>query len=231
MSALINLVSLTKKYSAGQVESSVLLDLNLEILAKEFISIMGPSGSGKSTLLNILGLLDNSYYGTYFFEGRDVSAFTENQHTKFRKENIGLIFQDFNLIDNLTVYENIELPLLYLKMDSTERSQRIQVALEKLNIVHRRNYFPSQLSGGQRQRVAIARATIARPKLILADEPTGNLDSVQREEIMNFLLELNEEGITIIMVTHSSHDAGRAHRIINLFDGRIVKNVREPFIL
>lgn len=188
----------------------------------EFVAIMGPSGCGKSTLLNILGLLDNPTSGEYYLNGIEVSRYTEAQRTKLRKGIIGFVFQSFNLIDELNVYENIELPLLYMGVSATERKKKVQEAMERMAIVHREKHFPQQLSGGQQQRVAIARAVVANPKLILADEPTGNLDSKNGQEVMNLLSELNKEGTTIVMVTHSQHDAGFASRTINLFDEQVV---------
>ena len=188
----------------------------------EFVAIMGPSGCGKSTLLNILGLLDNPTSGEYYLNGIEVSRYTEAQRTKLRKGIIGFVFQSFNLIDELNVYENIELPLLYMGVSATERKKKVQEAMERMAIVHREKHFPQQLSGGQQQRVAIARAVVANPKLILADEPTGNLDSKNGQEVMNLLSELNKEGTTIVMVTHSQHDAGFVSRTINLFDGQVV---------
>ncbi|HCC69737.1 MAG TPA: phosphonate ABC transporter ATP-binding protein, partial [Bacteroidales bacterium] len=181
-----------------------------------------PSGCGKSTLLNILGLLDNPTSGDYQFDGSEVARLKEKQRTIFRKGNIGFVFQSFNLIDELTVYENVELPLIYLKMKSSERKELVNNVLERMKIGHRSKHFPQQLSGGQQQRVAIARSVVANPKLILADEPTGNLDSKNGDEVMDLLTELNHEGTTIVMVTHSNHDADFAHRIINLFDGQIL---------
>ena len=183
---------------------------------------MGPSGCGKSTLLNIIGLLDNPTSGKYYFNEQEVGSFRELHRTNLRKGNIGFVFQSFNLIDEFNVYENVELPLIYLKMSRKERKERMEKVLERMNISHRRKHFPQQLSGGQQQRVAIARAVVSNPKLILADEPTGNLDSKNGLEVMNLLTELNREGTTIIMVTHSMHDAGFAHRIVNLFDGQII---------
>jgi putative ABC transport system ATP-binding protein len=188
------------------------------------VAVMGPSGCGKSTLLNILGLLDNPTDGSYLFNGTEVANLRERDRTMFRKGNIGFVFQSFNLIDELNVYENVELPLIYLKMKASERKKRVEGVLERMKIGHRAKHFPQQLSGGQQQRVAIARAVVANPKLILADEPTGNLDSKNGIEVINLLTELNKEGTTIIMVTHSERDAGFAHRIVNLFDGRIVAN-------
>jgi len=186
------------------------------------VAVMGPSGCGKSTLLNILGLLDNPTSGSYIFNGTEVANLRERDRTMFRKGNIGFVFQSFNLIDELTVYENVELPLIYLKMKAADRKKSVENVLERMKIAHRAKHFPQQLSGGQQQRVAIARAVVANPKLILADEPTGNLDSKNGIEVINLLSELNKEGTTIIMVTHSDRDAGYAHRIVNLFDGQVV---------
>ena len=200
-------------------------DFNLKIKNKEFIVFVGPSGCGKSTLLNILGLLDNPSGGEYYLNGKEVSKYTEAQRTSLRKGVIGFVFQSFNLIDELNVYENIELPLLYMGIPSAERKRRVETAMERMAITHRSKHFPQQLSGGQQQRVAIARAVVANPKLILADEPTGNLDSKNGKEVMELLNELNKEGTTIVMVTHSQHDAGFAGRIINLFDGQVVTEV------
>ena len=196
--------------------------VNLDIEDGEFAVFVGPSGCGKSTLLNILGLLDNPTSGEYYLNGIEVSRYTEAQRTKLRKGIIGFVFQSFNLIDELNVYENIELPLLYMGVSAAERKKKVQEAMERMAIVHREKHFPQQLSGGQQQRVAIARAVVANPKLILADEPTGNLDSKNGQEVMNLLSELNKEGTTIVMVTHSQHDAGFASRTINLFDGQVV---------
>ena len=197
-------------------------DVNIEVKEREFVAIMGPSGCGKSTLLNILGLLDNPTSGEYFLNGTEVSKYTEAQRTSLRKGVIGFVFQSFNLIDELNVYENIELPLLYMGIPATERKRRVDISLERMVSMHRSKHFPLQLSGGQQQRVAIARAVVSNPKLILADEPTGNLDSKNGKEVMELLNELNKEGTTIVMVTHSQHDAGFAGRIINLFDGQVV---------
>ena len=213
---------LKKIYRTDEVETTALNNVNLEIEAGEFVSVMGPSGCGKSTLLNILGLLDNPSGGTYNFLGHDVAGYSERQRAQFRKGNIGFVFQSFNLIDELTVYENVELPLLYLGMVSAERKRRTEATLERVNIMHRKDHFPQQLSGGQQQRVAVARAVVASPKLILADEPTGNLDSTNGEEVMQLLTEMNEAGAAIVMVTHSPADAEYSHRIIHLFDGHIV---------
>ena len=213
---------LVKIFRTDEVETTALNKVNLNIEDGEFIAVMGPSGCGKSTLLNIIGLLDNPTSGALYFNGTDVSNFSEKKRTNLRKGNIGFVFQSFNLIDELTVYENIELPLLYLKMNGSERKKKVEDVMERMKIIHRKNHFPQQLSGGQQQRVAIARAVVSNPKLILADEPTGNLDSANGAEVMSLLTELNEEGTTIIMVTHSPSDAEKAHRIIQLFDGHIV---------
>lgn len=209
-------------FRTEEIETSALSQVNLHIQKGEFLAIMGPSGCGKSTLLNIIGLLDNPTGGEYYFDGQEVGAFKERNRTLLRKGNIGFVFQSFNLIDELNVYENVELPLIYLKLSSKERKEMVEKVLERMQIAHRRKHFPQQLSGGQQQRVAIARAVVANPKLILADEPTGNLDSKNGLEVMNLLTELNREGTTIVMVTHSLHDAGFAHRVINLFDGQII---------
>ena len=219
---MIKTVALEKIFRTEEVETLALNKVSIEVKEGEFVAIMGPSGCGKSTLLNILGLLDNPTSGEYYLNGIEVSRYTEAQRTKLRKGIIGFVFQSFNLIDELNVYENIELPLLYMGVSATERKKKVQEAMERMAIVHREKHFPQQLSGGQQQRVAIARAVVANPKLILADEPTGNLDSKNGEEVMNLLSELNKEGTTIVMVTHSQHDAGFASRIINLFDGKVV---------
>ena len=219
---MIKLTNLEKIYRTKEIETVALENVNLEVQKGEFLSIMGPSGCGKSTLLNILGLLDNPTSGEYYLNGIEVSRYTEAQRTKLRKGIIGFVFQSFNLIDELNVYENIELPLLYMGVSAAERKKKVQEAMERMAIVHREKHFPQQLSGGQQQRVAIARAVVANPKLILADEPTGNLDSKNGQEVMNLLSELNKEGTTIVMVTHSQHDAGFASRTINLFDGQVV---------
>ena len=200
--------------------------MSFEIKKGEFVAIMGPSGCGKSTLLNILGLLDNPSSGSYELMGQEVAQLKERDRTKFRKGNIGFVFQSFNLIDELNVFENVELPLKYLNMSASERKQRVTAMLKRMNISHRAQHFPQQLSGGQQQRVAIARAVISNPNLVLADEPTGNLDSKNGKEVMDLLTELNSEGTTIVMVTHSPKDASMAQRTINLFDGRIVSDVR-----
>ena len=219
---MIKTVALERIFRTEEVETSALNKVSIEVKEGEFVAIMGPSGCGKSTLLNILGLLDNPTTGEYYLNGIEVSQYTEAQRTKLRKGIIGFVFQSFNLIDELNVYENIELPLLYMGVSAAERKKKVQEAMERMAIVHREKHFPQQLSGGQQQRVAIARAVVANPKLILADEPTGNLDSKNGQEVMNLLNELNKEGTTIVMVTHSQHDAGFASRIINLFDGQVV---------
>jgi putative ABC transport system ATP-binding protein len=222
--------NLKKVYTTEEVETTALGGISLEINAKEFVAIMGPSGCGKSTLLNIFGLLDNPSAGEYYFLDVEVSKHSERQRSNLRKANIGFVFQSFNLIDELTVFENVELPLLYLGVSSSERKRMVEEVLERMQIMHRRDHFPQQLSGGQQQRVAVSRAVVAKPALILADEPTGNLDSANGEEVMNILTKLNEEGTTIIMVTHSPHDSEFAHRVIHLFDGHVVtENYKEQF--
>lgn len=222
---MIKTVALEKIFRTEEVETSALNKVSIEVKEGEFVAIVGPSGCGKSTLLNILGLLDTPTTGEYYLNGIEVSQYTEAQRTKLRKGIIGFVFQSFNLIDELNVYENIELPLLYMGVSAAERKKKVQEAMERMAIVHREKHFPQQLSGGQQQRVAIARAVVANPKLILADEPTGNLDSKNGAEVMNLLTELNKEGTTIIMVTHSQHDASFAHRTVHLFDGSVVASV------
>lgn len=222
---MIKTVNLQKIFRTEEVQTLALNNVNIEVNEGEFVAIMGPSGCGKSTLLNILGLLDNPTSGEYYLNGTEVSKYTEAQRTSLRKGVIGFVFQSFNLIDELNVYENIELPLLYMGVPASERKRRIEQAMERMAISHRSKHFPQQLSGGQQQRVAIARAVVTNPKLILADEPTGNLDSKNGAEVMNLLTELNKEGTTIIMVTHSQHDASFAHRTIHLFDGSVVASV------
>lgn len=225
---MIKTVNLTKVFRTEEIETSALNNVSLHIQKGEFVAVMGPSGCGKSTLLNIVGLLDNPTGGEFYFDGQEVGGFKERHRTQLRKGNIGFVFQSFNLIDELNVFENVELPLIYLKLKSRERRDMVEKVLERMKISHRRKHFPQQLSGGQQQRVAIARAVVANPKLILADEPTGNLDSKNGLEVMNLLTELNREGTTIVMVTHSLHDSGFAHRIINLFDGEVItENVNE----
>ena len=219
---IIKVENLCKNFRTEEVETIALDNVSMEIKEGEFVAVMGPSGCGKSTLLNILGLLDNPTGGTYLLNGKNVDNLKEKERTTMRKGLIGFVFQSFNLINELNVAENVELPLTYLKIKASERKKRVYEILKKMNISHRANYFPQQLSGGQQQRVAIARALISEPKLILADEPTGNLDSKNGEDVMNLLTELNRGGTTIIMVTHNKHDAAYAHRILNLFDGKIV---------
>lgn len=219
---LIKTKDLKKFYYTDEIETTALAGVNLEIKKGEFVAIMGPSGCGKSTLLNIIGLLDNPSEGEFHFTDQEISGYNERQRANLRKQNIGFVFQSFNLIDELTVFENIELPLIYLKYSAAERKQRVEEVMEHMKIMHRRNHFPQQLSGGQQQRVAVARAVVAKPQLILADEPTGNLDSTHGQEVMTLLSDLNEAGTTVIMVTHSPIDAEYAHRVIHLFDGQIV---------
>ena len=223
---MIKTENLQKIFKTEEVETWALNNVTLEIKEGEFVAIMGPSGCGKSTLLNILGLLDNPTNGTYELNGVEVSKYTEAQRTDLRKGVIGFVFQSFNLIDELNVYENIELPLLYMGVPKDERKRRVEEAMKRMDISHRVKHFPQQLSGGQQQRVAIARAVVANPKIILADEPTGNLDSKNGKEVMELLTQLNKEGTTVVMVTHSQHDAGYATRVINLFDGEVVNTVR-----
>ena len=224
---MIKTEKLQKIFKTEEVATYALNDVSLQVQKGEFVAIMGPSGCGKSTLLNILGLLDNPTAGTYWLNGTDVSHLKERERTRLRKGVIGFVFQSFNLIDELNVYENIELPLLYMKVPARERRERVEAAMKRMDILHRRKHFPAQLSGGQQQRVAIARAVVAGPQLILADEPTGNLDSKNGREVMELLSELHRDGTTIVMVTHSQHDAGYAGRIINLFDGQVVNEIQE----
>lgn len=219
--SMIRLEEISKVFRAGSVETAALDKINLSIAKGEFVAVMGPSGCGKSTLLNILGLLDGPSSGKYFLGDREVAAYSERQRTALRKGTIGFIFQSFNLIDELTVYENVELPLLYLGAGPRERLRRVEGVLERLGMQHRRNHFPQQLSGGQQQRVAICRALVTDPSVILADEPTGNLDSVNGEEVMGLLKTMKATGATIVMVTHAEQDAAQADRIIRLFDGRL----------
>lgn len=223
---MIQVKNLKKVYLTTEVETTSLNEVSFRVKEGEFIAVMGPSGCGKSTLLNILGLLDNPTAGEYLFNGINVTYFSQKQRTQLRKGGIGFIFQSFNLIDDLTVFENVELPLLYMKVPKQERKKRVEEILEKVDILHRKNHFPSQLSGGQQQRVAVARAIVGEPKLILADEPTGNLDSENGKDVIELIQQLNKEGATIVMVTHSNHDAGYADRIINLFDGKVVEDLK-----
>ncbi len=223
---MIKLEKLSKVYRTDEIESTALNNVSFVIEKGEFVSVMGPSGCGKSTLLNILGMLDKPESGSYEFLGQEVSGLNEKGRSLVRKQNIGFVFQNFNLIDELTVFENIELPLIYNKISSSERKKRVNELIDKIGISHRASHFPQQLSGGQQQRVAVARALITKPPLILADEPTGNLDSSHGNEVMELLCNLNESGTTIVMVTHSSHDASYSQRIINLLDGQIVSEKR-----
>ena len=223
---MITVNNLSKVFRTEEIETTALNSVSFAINQGEFVAIMGPSGCGKSTLLNVLGLLDNPTGGSYQLLNTEMAQLKEKDRTKFRKGNIGFVFQSFNLIDELNVYENVELPLKYLNISASERKRRVTEILKRMNISHRSQHYPQQLSGGQQQRVAIARAVVANPKLILADEPTGNLDSRNGKEVMDLLCELNKEGTTIVMVTHSQKDASIAQRIINLFDGEIVADVR-----
>ena len=223
---MIKIENLRKVFRTEEIETVALSDVSLEVSEGEFIAIMGPSGCGKSTLMNILGLLDNPTSGAYYLAGKEVGHLKEKDRTQARKGNIGFVFQSFNLIEEMSVSENVELPLVYMRVSKSERKRRVSEALQRMNISHRAKHFPNQLSGGQQQRVAIARAVVANPKLILADEPTGNLDSKNGRDVMDLLSELNKEGATIVMVTHSMHDASFAHRIVNLFDGEIVTEVQ-----
>ena len=223
---MIQVTNLSKVFRTEEIETTALNNVSFTINKGEFVAIMGPSGCGKSTLLNILGLLDNPSDGSYNLLGTEVANLRERERTNYRKGNIGFVFQSFNLIDELNVYESVELPLKYLNISASERKRRVTEILKRMNISHRAGHYPQQLSGGQQQRVAIARAVVANPQLILADEPTGNLDSRNGKEVMDLLCQLNAEGTTVVMVTHSQRDASAAQRIINLFDGEIVKDVK-----
>ncbi len=223
--SMLKVENLKKSFRTEEVETIALNGVSFEVNEGEFVAVMGPSGCGKSTLLNILGLLDNPTSGTYTLLGREVSGLKEKDRTLFRKGNIGFVFQSFNLIDELNVFENVELPLIYMRVPAAKRKQMVSDILKRMNISHRAGHFPQQLSGGQQQRVAIARAVVSNPKLILADEPTGNLDSKNGREVMEMLSELNREGTTVIMVTHSQHDSTYAHRVLHLFDGELVKDL------
>ena len=222
---MLKVENLKKSFFTEEVETIALNGVSFEVKEGEFVAVMGPSGCGKSTLLNILGLLDNPTSGSYHLLGNEVGSLREKERTQFRKGNLGFVFQSFNLIDEMTVFENVELPLVYMGVKASERKRRVNEMLDRMNISHRAGHFPQQLSGGQQQRVAIARAVVSNPKLVLADEPTGNLDSKNGQEVMALLQELNREGTTIIMVTHSQHDAQFASRTICLFDGQIVTDV------
>lgn len=222
---MIKIEKLNKVFRTEEVETIALNNVSLEVKDGEFVAVMGPSGCGKSTLLNILGLLDNPTEGDYYLGDQEVGHLKESERTQVRKGNIGFVFQSFNLIDELNVFENVELPLTYMNIKASERKERVNAILKRMNISHRSGHYPQQLSGGQQQRVAIARAVVCNPKIILADEPTGNLDSKNGKEVMDLLTELNKEGTTIVMVTHSKHDADSAHRIVNLFDGAVVASV------
>ncbi len=219
---MIKTEKLTKVFRNEDIETSALREVDIQLKKGEFVAVMGPSGCGKSTLLNIIGLLDNPTSGNYFFDGKDITEYREKERTQFRRGNIGFVFQNFNLIDAINIYDNVELPLMYLKMKTSERRKRVDDVLQQMKIGHRAKHFPQQLSGGQQQRVAIARAIVASPGLILADEPTGNLDSKNGIDVMSLLSELNQKGATILMVTHSDRDAHFAHRTIKLYDGQIV---------
>lgn len=228
---MIKTENLKKIYRTDEVETTALNEVSIEIQAGEFVSIMGPSGCGKSTLMNILGMIDNPSGGKYHFLDHEISNYSERQRSDLRKNNIGFIFQSFNLIDELTVFENVELPLIYTKVGAKERKERVDAILEKMNMMHRRNHFPQQLSGGQQQRVAVGRAIINNPKLILADEPTGNLDSSNGDDVMKTLVQLNQEGATILMVTHSQYCAEFGNRIIRMLDGQVVtENIVQQYL-
>lgn len=223
---MIKIENLTKIFRTEEVETLALRGVSLNVDKGEFVAVMGPSGCGKSTLLNIVGLLDNPTEGSYVLDGTDVSALKEKNRTALRKGKIGFVFQNFNLIDELNIEENVELPLRYLNISASDHKKRVAEVLERMGIAHRAKHFPQQLSGGQQQRAAIARAVVGRPSLILADEPTGNLDSKNGREVMDLLTELNREGTTIVMVTHSQRDAAYTHRVINLFDGKVVEKAQ-----
>lgn len=219
---MIKLQNVTKSFRTDEIETTALNSINLDVAQGEFVAVMGPSGCGKSTLLNILGMIDNVTEGNYYFKGEDVAGYNERRLSSVRKQNLGFIFQSFNLIDELSVFENVELPLFYQGVSAAERKQRVEAVLEKIAIIQRRNHLPQQLSGGQQQRVAVARAVVSNPKLILADEPTGNLDSVNGEDVMQLLTKLNGEGTTIVMVTHSQPHAECAQRVVNMLDGHVL---------
>jgi putative ABC transport system ATP-binding protein len=228
---MIKTENLIKTYRTDEVETTALNQVNIEIREGEFVSVMGPSGCGKSTLLNVLGMIDSPTSGNYYFNGEEIGHLPERKRSNIRKHNLGFVFQSFNLIDELTVFENVELPMLYTKVPSSERKKRVEELLEQMNIMHRRNHFPQQLSGGQQQRVAVARAIVNNPKLILADEPTGNLDSSNGDEVMRILSELNASGTTILMVTHSQYCAEFGNRIVRMLDGQVVtENVVRQYL-
>jgi len=228
---MIKTEALIKIYKTDDVETTALNKVNLEIKEGEFVSVMGPSGCGKSTLMNVLGMIDSPTGGNYYFNGKEIGSLSERKRSDIRKHNLGFVFQSFNLIDELTVFENIELPMLYTKVPTADRKKKVEALLESMSIMHRRNHFPQQLSGGQQQRVAVARAIVNEPKLILADEPTGNLDSTNGDEVMKILSELNAKGTTILMVTHSQYCAEFSNRIIRMLDGQIVtENVVKQYL-
>lgn len=220
---MIQLQNIKKVFRTEEIDTWALREVSLEVKDGEFVAIMGPSGCGKTTLLNIMGLLDTPTEGTYMLNGKEVSRLTERERTNIRKGTLGFVFQSFNLIDDLSVYENVELPLLYMGVPASERRKRVTDILDRMAMSHRRGHYPCQLSGGQQQRIAVARAVVTNPKIILADEPTGNLDSKNSREVMDLLCQLHEQGTTIVMVTHSQHNASYADRIINLYDGQIVE--------
>ncbi len=220
---MIQLQNIKKVFRTEEIDTWALREVSLEVKDGEFVAIMGPSGCGKTTLLNIMGLLDTPTEGTYMLNGKEVSRLTERERTNIRKGTLGFVFQSFNLIDDLSVYENVELPLLYMGVPAKERRKRVTDILDRMAMSHRRGHYPCQLSGGQQQRIAVARAVVTNPKIILADEPTGNLDSKNSREVMDLLCQLHEQGTTIVMVTHSQHNASYADRIINLYDGQIVE--------
>jgi len=228
---IIKTANLNKVYHTDEIETTALNNLNIEIQEGEFVSVMGPSGCGKSTLMNVLGMIDSPSAGSYFFNGKEIGNLSERQRSEIRKHNLGFVFQSFNLIDELSVFENVELPMIYTGTPTAERKARVEELLESMNIMHRRNHFPQQLSGGQQQRVAVARAIVNRPKLILADEPTGNLDSSNGDEVMRALADLNAQGTTILMVTHSQYCAEFGNRIIRMLDGQVVtENVVKSYL-
>lgn len=219
---MIEVKGLKKVFQSQDVQTIALAGIDLQVEQGDFVAVMGPSGCGKTTLLNLLGMIDEPSGGNYLFKGLDVQSLSQRQKTRLRKENIGFVFQNFNLIEDLSIWENIELPLIYLGVNRKERKRRVAKVIDQLEITHRRNLLPIQLSGGQQQRVAVARAIVAGPKLLLADEPTGNLDSLHGEQVMSILNQLNRDGMTIVMVTHSQHDASYSRRVVHLFDGQII---------